>query len=183
MHSGLLTRDGLGYPFFEGAAARRQKPDTFRTTRPRQTGAVTVQAVIDYVYASLIERAVVPSLDQIADTVVGDRSSIARLIREAKIGKTLLLDDTDAIWMAGPFSARPTAYHVQAGDKRWFANCAWDALGIGAIVDAPVDIDTTCSDCGEALRFRLAPASSDVPDWIVHVLVPARHWYDDIGFT
>lgn len=183
MHSGLLTRDGLGYFFFEGGAARRRKPDTFRTTRPRQTSAVTIQAVIDYVYASLIERAVVPSLDQIAGAVGGDRSSIARLIREAKIGKTLLLDDTDAIWMAGPFSARPTTYHVQTDDRKWFANCAWDALGIGPIVGAPVDVAMRCTDCGEALRFHLTPDSSKVPDWIVHLLVPARHWYDDIGFT
>ena len=144
---------------------------------------MTVQEIIDYVYESLIEHAIVPSLDQIARAVGGTPSSIAGLVRDAKIGKTLLLDDSDAIWMAGPFSGRPTPYRVQGNNKTWFANCAWDALGVGAIVNVPVDVVATCADCGEALQFRVVPDNADVPDWIVHFLVPARRWYDDSGFT
>ena len=144
---------------------------------------MTVGEVVDYVYDSLLERAEVPSLEQIAAAFDRDPSAMARFIREAKIGKTLLLDSSDATWMAGPFSARPTAYRVRQGSKRWFANCAWDALGIGALVRGPVDISATCADCGERLDFPLASDGDDIPDWIVHFLVPARRWYDDIGFT
>ena len=144
---------------------------------------MTVGDVIEFVYTSLIERAEVPSLDQVATAFGEDRSSMARCSRDAKIGKTLLLDGSDDIWMARPFSARPTAYRVRQGDTTWFANCAWDALGVGAIVNVPVDVIATCTDCGEQLDFRVTPTDADVPDWIVHFLVPARHWYDDIGFT
>jgi hypothetical protein len=144
---------------------------------------MTAGEIIDYVYASLIERAEFPSLDQIAEVFGTDRTSMARFIREAKIGKTLLLDDNDALWMAGPFSARPTSFRVRAEDKVWWANCAWDAFGIGAIVNAPVDISATCGDCGEPLELPVDPMDTDLPNEIVHLLVPARHWYDDVGFT
>ena len=144
---------------------------------------MVVGQVIDYVYDSLVERAEVPSLEQIAAAFDTDRLAMARFVRDAKVGKTLLLDSTGEIWMAGPFSARPTPYRVRQGGKSWFANCAWDALGVGALVNAPVDVSATCVDCGERLDFRLAPDDADVPDWIVHFLVPARRWYDDIGFT
>ena len=33
------------------------------------------------------------------------------------------------VWMAHPFSAVPTEYRVEIGERSWFANCVWDALG------------------------------------------------------
>jgi hypothetical protein len=32
--------------------------------------------------------------------------------------------------MLNPFSAVETPHRVEAGGRSWFANCAWDALGI-----------------------------------------------------
>src|SRR5689334_4835010 len=34
------------------------------------------------------------------------------------------------VWMAPPFSAKPTAFRVLAEEKTWSAPCAWDAFGI-----------------------------------------------------
>jgi len=144
---------------------------------------MTAGDVVDYVYDSLIERAAIPPLEQIAAAFQTERVAMARFIREAKLGKTVLLDGNDEIWMAGPFSAVATPYRIRHGDKSWFANCAWDALGVAALVNAPVDVSATCADCGERLDFRVGPEDADVPDWTVHFLVPARRWYDDIGFT
>ena len=80
---------------------------------------MTVGDVIDFVYSSLIERSEVPSLDQVATAFGEDRSSMARFIRDAKIGKTLLLDGSDDIWMAGPFSAsRALAFRVAMRARR-----------------------------------------------------------------
>ncbi|MBA2382331.1 MAG: hypothetical protein H0V73_09505, partial [Chloroflexi bacterium] len=32
----------------------------------------------------------------------------------------------------GPFAARATDFQVEAAGRSWYANCAWDAFGIGA---------------------------------------------------
>jgi hypothetical protein len=137
-----------------------------------------------FVYQSLIARAHVLTASDVAAHFGVTRDDAIEAIRGADIGKILLPDPrTGEIWMAGPFSARPTAYQVTAGDRRWWANCAWDMLGVAALVAAPVDISARCTDCGDGIAFQLAPDDDRVPQAVVHFLVPARRWYEDIGFT
>jgi hypothetical protein len=87
------------------------------------------------------------------------------------------------IRMANPFSAAPTSYRVQAGGRWWYANCAWDAFGICAALHADGHIETSCPDCGESLAVDVADARTSSKELLFHCLVPARHWWDDIGFT
>ena len=76
-----------------------------------------------------------------------------------------------------------TPFVVDAGGRQWFANCGWDAFGIAVVLRSDASIRTTCPDCAE-------PLSIDVRDYraldrkpVFHVLVPARDWWSDIGFT
>lgn len=85
--------------------------------------------------------------------------------------------------MAGPFASEESPYRVSGKRTTWYANCAWDMLGIAMIAHEWVSIDATCTDCGEPLRFSADPDSPSPEDFVVHFLVPARRWYDDIGFT
>jgi hypothetical protein len=91
---------------------------------------------------------------------------------------------TTEIRMANPFSAVPTPHRVECEGRSWYANCAWDALGIPAALHADGRVESECADCGERVELevrdgRLARGA----DLLVHFLVPARRWWDDIGFT
>lgn len=88
-----------------------------------------------------------------------------------------------ALWMAMPFSAVPTAFRVRTARGAWWANCAWDALGIAAMLDSPAVVETTCGDCGEVMTLEIAVGAPHFGEGVVHFAVPARHWWDDIGFT
>jgi len=44
----------------------------------------------------------------------------------------LVLDDAGNIRMAAPFSAVETSFRVATSGSDWYANCAWDAFGVGA---------------------------------------------------
>lgn len=90
---------------------------------------------------------------------------------------------TPEIRMANPFSAVPTAYRVQARDRRWFANCTWDAFGILGALQVGGRIETSCPDCGEELAVEVRDQRPGDDSLLFHVLVPARHWWDDIIFT
>jgi hypothetical protein len=96
----------------------------------------------------------------------------------------LVLDQARGeILMANPFSAVPTAYRVQAGGRRWFGNCAWDAFGICAALHADGQIETSCLDCGQELRIAVQGKRPDDDSVLFHCLVPAARWWDDIVFT
>jgi hypothetical protein len=137
-----------------------------------------------FVYDELIALGMPPRSDAIA-THFGVTAAEARdAIRNLKIGKTVLPHPaSDEIWMAGPFAAEPTDYAVSTASRRWFANCAWDMLGIAAIVSQPVTLEAKCTDCKEPFRIGLDPRGEVTSNWLVHFLRPARRWYEDIGFT
>ena len=89
----------------------------------------------------------------------------------------------DDIWMAMPFSSIPTAFRVTAGDRWWWANCGWDALGIPAMLDMDAQIETDCTDCGEPLTLHVVGGALQERAGCLHFAVPAARWWDDIGFT
>ena len=95
----------------------------------------------------------------------------------------LVLDDSGEIVMANPFAARPTDFRVEAGGRSWYANCGWDAFGIGAALHDDSTIDTDCADCREPLRIDVRDGQPAREDLLFHVLVPAAAWWDDIGYT
>jgi Alkylmercury lyase len=95
----------------------------------------------------------------------------------------LVLHPNGEIRMANPFSAVPTAHRVRAARRSWFANCAWDAIGICAALYTDGDIESSCPCCGEAIALSIRAATPSVESLLFHCLVPARSWWDDIGFT
>ena len=95
----------------------------------------------------------------------------------------VLSPSRDEIRMLNPLSAVPTAYRVHASGRWWYANCAWDAFGVCAALHVDGRIEASCAECGEALAVEVRDAKPDDQSLLFHVLVPARHWWDDIVFT
>jgi hypothetical protein len=56
-------------------------------------------------------------------------------------------------------------------------------LGIPMVLNAPVQVHTKCIDCGSPMTIDCDPSHPPTVDAVVHFLVPARRWYEDIAFT
>jgi hypothetical protein len=87
------------------------------------------------------------------------------------------LDGDGGILMAHPFAAHRDGVRVRAGAREWWGNCAWDAFGIVAALGLT---DATVDDGRLRLDVRGGRAHGDA---LFHIAVPARAWWDDIGFT
>jgi hypothetical protein len=85
--------------------------------------------------------------------------------------------------MAWPFSGVQTDYKVHSLGKTYFANCAWDSLGIPVLLQADAEIESECAQSGE--KISLAVRGGEVQDesTLVHFLVPFKDWYNDVTFT
>ena len=137
------------------------------------------------IYAGLRDTSAVPASPAIAEALgigIGDVELSLRRLHEAHA--LVLYEGTTEVRMALPFAARATPFSVHVGDRRWWANCAWDAYAIPAAlgVDDAI-IDTDCPDCGEVIRLEVRAGQARAADAIVHFLVPASRWWDDIVFT
>jgi len=108
------------------------------------------------------------------------RDAYARL----RAQRVLVLEpDGESIRMAPPFSGVPTQHGVVAGGISYFANCAWDALGIPAALHRPAVVTSRCEQSREPLRLPVSASGPAPSEWLFHCEVPAARWWDDIVFT
>jgi hypothetical protein len=136
------------------------------------------------VYDEILNSGRIPTAVMLAQTLGASASEVQSALAALRIGKTILVHpSTGEIWMAGPFSALETAYPVVSGDRAWWANCAWDMFGVAMIASVRATIETRCADCDAPMTIVADRAAPPNDDAVVHFLLPARRWYDDIGFT
>ena len=90
---------------------------------------------------------------------------------------------THEILMANPFSGVETSFTVYANGRTYFANCAWDSLGIPAALHADAEITAPCAQSGDEIHLRVHDRQIEGSDALVHFLVPFREWYGDLVFT
>jgi len=125
-----------------------------------------------------------PSPDEVALSLKASRTDVLASYARLRAQRVLVLeDDRAAIRMAPPFSGVPTQHVAVVEGIRYFANCAWDVLGVAAALRKPGTIESRCEQSGETLRLQVALDGPESSDWLFHCAVPAAHWWDDIVFT
>lgn len=134
-------------------------------------------------YRAFVELGRAPGADEVADRTGLPEPTVRDGWRRLHEAHALVLDGAGEIAMANPFAARPTPFRVQAAGRSWFANCAWDAFGIGAALKSDSQIHTECADCHAPIDLDVRDGRPGDVDLLFHVLVPASSWWDDIGYT
>ncbi len=137
------------------------------------------------VYASFVREGRAPAPAETAAALGLAAEEVEGAFRRLHDDHALVLHDGSLeIRMLNPFSAVETPHSVEACGRTWFANCAWDALGIPAALHADGRVESRCPDCGESLELEVRNGVlARGADLLVHFAVPARRWWEDIGFT
>lgn len=139
---------------------------------------VQVLAVRNLTYRMFVDGGRAPTVDEVARE--GDLTSaeVQASWRELHRAHALVLKPaTTEIRMANPFSAVPTAHRVHAAGRWWYGNCAWDAVGICAALQADGQLETSCPDCGERIALAVRDQRVDDERLLFHCLVSAAHWW------
>jgi Alkylmercury lyase len=125
-----------------------------------------------------------PSLDDIAARVGAGVPQAREIFRRLSAQRVLVLEaDGESIRMAPPFSGIPTQHRVAAAGVSYYANCAWDALGIPAALHQRATVYSRCEQSLEPLELAVSEQGPEASDWLFHCVVPASQWWDDIVFT
>jgi len=137
------------------------------------------------VYRHFAETGKRPPHETVANRVNSDPESVIDAYRRLRALRVLVLERNDgsSIRMAPPFSGVPTQHVVESAGVRYYANCAWDALGVPAALHRPATVHSRCEQSGESLRLDVTLDGPGPSDWLFHCLVPAANWWDDIVFT
>jgi hypothetical protein len=136
------------------------------------------------IYDSALRDCVIPSKEELGALSRQRGADVTRALQELHDAHQIVLQHDDGeVLMAPPFSAVPTPFEVKAGDRTWYANCIWDAMGVAAQIDEPVTITTSCGCCGDALGIQVPNRWLDSDSRVAHFALPAARWWDDIVFN
>lgn len=136
------------------------------------------------VYRHFAETGRPPSPDDAARRANSSVDEVLAAYGRLRAQRVLLLEaDGASIRMAPPFSGVPTQHTAEVGGKRYFANCAWDSLGIPAALQQPGVVHSRCEQTLEPFTLRIESNGPEPSDWLFHCLVPAAHWWRDLVFT
>ena len=136
------------------------------------------------IWESALSACVVPSKAELGQVTKSRGADVARALQELHDAHVIVLQpESGEVLMANPFSAVPTPFEVKAGERSWYANCIWDAMGIASQVGEPVSITTSCGCCGDRLGLQVPNEWLSNDARVVHFALPAKRWWDDIVFN
>jgi hypothetical protein len=137
-----------------------------------------------FVYQHFAETTRPPRVDDTASHFALTHEQAASAYEELHQRHALFLKPgAHEILMANPFSGVETPFKVRADGKTYFANCAWDSLGIPAALHADAEIEAACAQSGDPIRLHVRAQQVQGSDVLVHFLIPFREWYDDLVST
>jgi hypothetical protein len=137
-----------------------------------------------FVYERFASTTRPPTVDETAEHYGLSVNQAATLYDELHRRHALFLEpDTTRIRMANPFSAVPTTFRVHAQGKAYWANCAWDALGIPAALATDATIESVDAENRQPITLHVQNGQLISHGEKIHFLVPFRRWYDDLVFT
>ena len=136
------------------------------------------------IYRHFADTTRAPRAEELAGSLGMTDGEVRAAFTGLRASRVLYLEpDGVTIRMAPPFSGVPTQHEVEVGRRRYFANCAWDSLGIPVALKSPATVRSRCEQTREPLRLDVKTDGLPESDWIFHCQVPAAHWWDDIVFT
>ena len=139
-----------------------------------------------FVYAYIAEHARPPTAAECATELGIAEDAAASAYHWLHEHHVLFLEsDGASIRMAWPFSGVPTPYRVYANGRAYWANCAWDMLGIPAALHADARIEAACAGSGDPDQMVIAVEGGQVrgDGERIHLLVPFARWYADLVHT
>ncbi len=127
----------------------------------------------------------VPNSSEVARKIDIDESEVLAAFAHLYAKRLIFPEpgDPTRIRMAPPFSGVPTSFPVEANNKRYYANCVWDAYGIAAALHSDAVSHARDGYSGEPLTLEVRNNQPVLKPYLAHFAVPAADWWDDLVFT
>ncbi|HJR79225.1 MAG TPA: organomercurial lyase [Anaerolineales bacterium] len=137
-----------------------------------------------FVYSHFVETALPPSVEDTARHFNIDIEVASALYKELHNRHAFFLEPNSLnIRMANPFSGVPTDFKVHTNGKTYYANCAWDMLGIPAALHTDAVIEAMCTENNDQVQLEVNNGRITNYELLVHFPLPFARWYDDLVFT
>lgn len=137
------------------------------------------------IYETIAQTTRAPSSAEVAQALKAPVGEVEAAFERLHMKRLLVPEPGDAsrIRMAPPFSGIETPFRVKVRGKVYYANCAWDALGIPAALHEDGVIEASDGQTGEPIKLEVKDGKPVTQTCAVHFAVPAARWWENITYT
>jgi hypothetical protein len=139
------------------------------------------------IFEHFLEHAAPPVVEQVMNEFSLSRKAASAVLQELEAARHIaLVNGTDRILMAFPFSAIATPFRVMVRGRSYFANCAWDAIAFHTMLGDDVQVDSFCHHCATPIQIELRGGRAtqvDPPESLIYFALPPSEWWGDITIT
>jgi hypothetical protein len=177
-------RTGGGWPGTLTLRGRRREDEYGGALGPQEEDRLGWE-VRSFVYAHLVEHGLPPTAEHTSAGLDIEPEQARAAYERLHARHALFLDpETREVRMAFPFSGVPTPFRVRSKGRSYWANCAWDMLGIPAALHADADVEAEYAEDGSPARLSVEDGRlRGEGGGFVHFPLPLRRWYEDLVFT
>ncbi len=138
-----------------------------------------------FIYRFIVEEGRAPTVEETADEFAISPNEARRAFHRLERPHQIVLEPgTARIRMAIPLAAVSTPHRVWIGGKCHYANCAWDSLGIAAMLHSDAEIEAPSADGGESICYAIRNGELIAPDNLaISFPLPLRRWFENIVDT
>jgi hypothetical protein len=137
-----------------------------------------------FIYRTITDTERAPTVAQAAAHFDISSAQAQRLLHELHQRHAIFLNlQNETLQMANPYAAVPTRYRVRANGHSYWANCAWDAFGIPAMLACDAQIVADCAEDERPIHITIRDGQFAATQGVVHFPLPFARWYDDLVFT
>ena len=141
-------------------------------------------AIRHFVYWYFIEHTHPPSVIEAADAFAMTPAQMQASYERLHQNHFFFLEPgTHDIRIANPLSSVPTLFHVHTERRTYWATCAWDMLGIPAMLNADASIEAALAGRQRTVHIAVENGQLHHQGGVVHFTVPFESWYDNLIFT
>ena len=135
-----------------------------------------------HVYDVIVATGQAPSYPDIAQHFAIPDKDARQALHRLNDGHALFLrPESDDILMAHPLSAIDADYEVMVDGITLYANCAWDSLGIPAMLHKDARITMKHPLTRETISYAVKDSQLLTDEGgYVHFALPFIRWYDDL---
>lgn len=150
-----------------------------------KTGQIQLDAAVRHaINRHAVDVGYAPDVRILAARLQASAADIERSLARLNESHGLVLHpNSSRIWIAHPFSFSPTPFWVVAERGVWWANCAWCALGIAAMVEDDARIVTREGGEETSVEVHIRDKMVSESGLAVHFSVPTARWWDNVMYT
>lgn len=133
---------------------------------------------------SFVEQGYAPTMADLADGLAESPQDVRVALEALEDAHGVVLHPTTReIWVAHPFSAAPTNFWIESGDRGWWANCAWCAMGAVTLIGGTGTITTTVGAESKQVVLRVEKGALMEAGLYVHFPIPMARAWDNVIYT